>query len=889
MTADLRWDGQTVIVTGAGQGLGRAYALFFGSRGANVVVNDLGAALTGVGADGEVADGVVKEIKAGGGSAVASYDSVQNGEKIVQTAIDRFGRIDVVINNAGILRDKSFRNMKDEDWYAVLGVHLDGAYKVTRAAWPFFRKQRYGRLINTSSATGLFGNFGQVNYGAAKMALIGFTKALAKEGQKYDILCNVVAPMAASRMTATVMTQRSSDQFDPTAVVPLVAVLTHRSAPDTGGIFEAGAGHFAKLRWQRSRGVILRPDDSYTAGAVLAKWDAVGDFSQSDIPDGPASMMAALEQGLQHDRNPPGDNIGFQGRVVVVTGAGAGLGRAYAVYFAALGASVVVNDLRNADDVVNEIQSRGGKAVANKDSATNGASLIKTAIDSYGRIDILVNNAGILRDKSFHNMTDQQWQDVIDVHLHGTYQTIKAAFPIMVKQKYGRIINTTSVSGIYGTFGQVNYSAAKAGIIGLSRSLAIEGQKYNVLVNVVAPTAGTQMSATTMPPDIVERIKPDYLCPLIGLLASEKVPSTGLIFEAGCGWQAQLRWQRSGGVSSQGSMKLTPEALLKEFPKVLDFDDGRADFPTTQADARKHMAQTTAPRSNEWIMKIKKAMDATPEESPYSYDEEDSILYNLSVGSKRSQPRCVYERDPKFQVLPTFGVVPYFGAKRTFQVNEIVPNFKPMMLLHGEQYLEIRKYPIPVAAKTTSQKRLLEVVDKGNAALITTATITKDASTGEELFYNEETVFIRGSGGFGGPKARQDRGPATTTYKPPQRTPDATFEDKVSEEQAALYRLNGDRNPLHIDFEQSQKGGFPNPILHGLCTMGFSGRRIVEKYGLYKNIKVRFTGVVIPGQNLKIELWKEKNTVIFRTTVVETGKVCISGGAQLQNLSAKLA
>ena len=205
-----------------------------------------------------------------------------------------------------------------------------------------------------------------------------------------------------------------------------------------------------------------------------------------------------------------------------------------------------------------------------------------------------------------------------------------------------------------------------------------------------------------------------------------------------------------------------------------------------------------------------------------------------------------------------------------------------MMLLHGEQYLEIRKFPIPTAAKTVSYPQLIEVIDKGNAAIVATGNTTKDANTGEDLFYNEAFMFIRGSGGFGGLKKGTDRGAATTTYKPPSRAPDAVTEEKTSDDQAALYRLNGDRNPLHIDPEFSRVGGFKVPILHGLCFFGFSGKHIVERYGMFKNIKVRFAGTVIPGQTLATEMWKEGNKIIFQTRVKETGKLCIAGaGAEL--------
>jgi multifunctional beta-oxidation protein len=237
-------------------------------------------------------------------------------------------------------------------------------------------------------------------------------------------------------------------------------------------------------------------------------------------------------------------------------------------------------------------------------------------------------------------------------------------------------------------------------------------------------------------------------------------------------------------------------------------------------------------------------------------------------------------------VLPTFGVIPGFGAVPPFSMHEIVPNFSPMMLLHGEQYLEIRKFPIPTAAKVASYPKLIEVVDKGNAAIVVTGSTTKDANTGQDLFYNESTVFIRGSGGFGGPKKGGNRGAATTVHQAPKRAPDAVVEEKTSEDQAALYRLNGDRNPLHIDPEFSKVGGFKVPILHGLCFFGFSGKHIVQTFGMIKNIKVRFAGTVLPGQTLVTEMWKERNKVIFQTKVKETGKLCIAGaGAEL--LSSK--
>jgi len=202
---ELRFDGKVAVVTGAGAGLGRAYAHLFARLGASVVVNDLGGSAFGGGASTKAADVVVEEIRKFGGKAVANYDSVEDGDKVIETAVKAFGRVDILVNNAGILRDKSFQRATDEDWDLIQRVHVRGTYKVTKAAWDLMQQQNYGRIINTSSAVGLYGNFGQANYSAAKAGILGFSLALALEGAKNNILVNTICPNAGTRLTATVM------------------------------------------------------------------------------------------------------------------------------------------------------------------------------------------------------------------------------------------------------------------------------------------------------------------------------------------------------------------------------------------------------------------------------------------------------------------------------------------------------------------------------------------------------------------------------------------------------------------------------------------------------------------------------------------------------------
>jgi NAD(P)-dependent dehydrogenase (short-subunit alcohol dehydrogenase family) len=247
--ADLGFDGKVAIITGAGGGLGRSHALDLAKRGTLIVVNDLGGSSDGVGSSEAAAQKVVDEIKAAGGEAVANYDSVatpEGGANIVKTAVDTFGRVDIIINNAGILRDTSFKNMTPEQVNPVLDVHLRGAFYVTQPAWQLMRDQGYGRIVNTSSAAGIFGNFGQANYGAAKMGLVGLTRVLAVEGAKNNIKVNAIAPVAKTRMTEELFGE-AMDKLSPELVTPIVTYLAHEECDVTGEVYSVGGGRVARI------------------------------------------------------------------------------------------------------------------------------------------------------------------------------------------------------------------------------------------------------------------------------------------------------------------------------------------------------------------------------------------------------------------------------------------------------------------------------------------------------------------------------------------------------------------------------------------------------------------------------------------------------------------
>lgn len=280
----LGYDGRVAIITGAGGGLGRQHALLMASRGALVVVNDLGGAVDGTGANASAAQKVVDEIVALGGEAVADGNSVatpEGGAAIVQTAIDAFGRVDIVVNNAGILRDKAFHNMAPELLDPVLDVHLKGAFNVTRPAFVKMREQGFGRIVSTSSAAGVFGNFGQTNYGAAKMGLVGFTRVLAVEGARFDIKANAIAPLAMTRMTEDIL-GGLKDKLDPALVSPLVAFLCHDDCPVSGQLFSVGGGRVAQVFLGETKGYYspaLTPED------VQANWSTITDRSGYAVPN----------------------------------------------------------------------------------------------------------------------------------------------------------------------------------------------------------------------------------------------------------------------------------------------------------------------------------------------------------------------------------------------------------------------------------------------------------------------------------------------------------------------------------------------------------------------------------------------------------------------------
>ena len=593
------------------------------------------------------------------------------------------------------------------------------------------------------------------------------------------------------------------------------------------------------------------------------------------------------------------NDLRYDGRVAIITGAGNGLGRAHALLFAARGAKVVVNDLGGstrgegkssaaADKVVEEIRAAGGAAVANYDSVEEGGKIVQTALDAFGRVDIVVNNAGILRDVTMDKMTDAEWDIIYRVHVLGAFRVTHAAWPKMREQGYGRVIFTASAAGIYGNFGQANYSAAKLGLVGLSNTLALEGRKYNVRVNTIAPIAGSRMTEGIFPKELLDALRPEFVSPLVALLCHESSEETGGLFEVGGGFFAKLRWERAVGHTFRLGRTVTLEGLKKAWPAVVDF--GKTTHPPDVAAALQPVVDNVnagpSKGGNEFI-DVDAALGYEMPKVTTSHTERDLSLYALGVGAGAdplddTELRYVYEMHGKgFWPLPTFAVIPALtGIMNAFRDGQTAPGLHWGLdrLLHGEQYTELRR-PLPPHGKLTHRTWVKDIFDKGKNAFVVFATESADES-GDVIAYNELGAVIRGAGGWGG-----DRGPSGEVNTPPERAPDAVAEEKIRADQALLYRLSGDWNPLHVDPAFAGAFGFPRPILHGLCTFGVAARQVIKRFAAgdprrFKSIKVRFSESVFPGETLITEMWKESDLrVVVRCRVKERDKVVLSQAA----------
>lgn len=883
-------EGKVAVITGAGAGLGRAYALELAKLGASVVVNDWGG--EGSSASIKAADKVVAEIRQlKRGDAVADYNNAVDGAAVIQTALNSFGRVDILINNAGILKDRPFSKLSQQEWDAVYAVHVTATFSCCKAAWPVFLNQRSNAcIINICSAAGMYGNYGQSNYSAAKMAIYSLTKTLAKEGESKGIRVIAIAPIADSQMTKSVLPTEILAMLKPESVASFVAYLSSDQCKENGALLEVGGGYAAKARLQRAAGYSLSTKGGINENSfweIASNANEIFNYTQETCYPTAITEIDWVQLAHRSKAKSP-TPIQKQGspladKVVLITGAGAGLGKSYAKYFALLGATVCLNDLdkRAAEPVVEEIKKSGGKAISVIGSvATDVDEIVSSILLNFGRIDVLVNNAGILRDRSFAKISQVEWETVQTVHAMGTFRMCKAVWPLMLKQKYGRIINTTSAVALYGNFGQSNYSAAKGAIWGLSNSLGVEAKKsqQDICVNCIAPNAGTAMTATILPKEVVDLLLPDYVAPLVAYLGSNLCKFSGTVIEVGSGWQGAVRWERAAGLFIERD-KLLAENSLKQIAsnwKLAESFNVGATHPSTIYEAMQMIFEKLSSHNT----------------SVDSYTKRDIILYNIGVGCTSADLHYVYEKDPNFSCVPTFGVT--FALKvmlSCFDFSAYLENFNPRMLLHGEHAIRFHS-PIPIKESTTvlTSFQLVQSTQKlGKASLLRLLAKSFDSNGNRLLFENEAVLMIRGA------QVKREVPLEGTIFNKPIDTSNIRWnkiEISVSADLAVIYRLSGDLNPLHVDPVTAKSAGFSKPILHGMCTFGIAARVLGDFYQRAKivQIQARFSQPVFPGDRLLIRHFPISQSLIaFSILNAGTQQEVVTGGQmQVDSNQARL-
>ncbi|KAK3096921.1 hypothetical protein FSP39_004769 [Pinctada imbricata] len=655
-------------------------------------------------------------------------------------------------------------------------VHLRGSFQVTRAAWPHMKKNNYGRIIMVSSAAGIYGNFGQANYSAAKLGIYGLANTLSIEGKKNNIHCNTIAPVAGSRMTETVMPPEVLSALKPEYVAPLVVYLCHESCEDTGGLFELGAGWIAKLR---------------------DNWDKVTDFTDSTQPSGTGEstmLMMNVVKTLESDVKPNQTSGGSGGVDVEAARRQKPLPSTYTY---------------TERDVI--LYNLGGTYIIYMYVVLSTYTYTEREMLSY--ITWVVCTLYM----SFSVPTHTE-KDVILYNLGGTYIVYVILCTYTYTERDVILYNLGGTYMVYVILSTYTYTDRDVILYNL-------GGTYIVYV-ILCTYRYTERDV------ILYNLGGTYIVYII--LSTYTYTERDVI------------------VYNLGGTYIVYVIL--------------STYTYTDRDVILYNLGGT------YIVYVIL--------STYKYTDRDVILYNLGVGSSTEHEehlKFLFEGSDDFCVIPSFGVIPAFSS---MSIASNVPGLDvdPTKILHGEQYLEIYK-PFPARGATLkSYARIADVLDKGSGAVIIANVETFDEQN-EKVCFNQFSTFVVGAGKFGGKRTSTEAKP---TMNPPQRQPDASITEQTGRDQAALYRLSGDRNPLHIDPSFAAMGGFAEPILHGLCSFGYATRHVLKQYcdndvTKIKAIKVRFSRPVLPGQNIRTDMWKDGNRVYFQCKVVDNGYVSLSG------------
>lgn len=520
----------------------------------------------------------IEKINSLGGEIYVANESISdfnNAKNLIDFAVDKFGGVDIVFCTKDYKQNKTIQDMGENDWDKIYLENLKGTFNIVRHISPLLRKQKFGRIITLSANSGLLGASKMSSYSATKSGIVGFSKVIAKDLGKYGVTSNTIS--YDDQNDSLEVSSKNNNTLENIASFATYLASDY-SAPVNGQIFQIEDGRISHFSLPRRNKTFLSSSISQT-------------FEIDEIDSNIESILLNNNKKLPQYKN-------LSGKVAIVTGASGGIGKEIAKLLAAEGASIVVADIGSSLDgssensepalkIVEEINELGGNAVASLNTVTSMAgakNIIDDAISNFGKLDILVAAAGILRDRMIFNMSEQEWDDVLSVHFKGTFSVVKASISHLIKQKFGRIITFSSVSGLYGYGGQSNYGAAKEGISGFTKSLSKELFKYGVTANIISPGAKTRMTESVpdktlsmrkgdfkIPEDILSN-HPSQVPPMIAWLASDASSNvTGKIFHC-VGNRISLMKDPSEYRSINKKTKWFPEEIAAIFPETIGMD-----------------------------------------------------------------------------------------------------------------------------------------------------------------------------------------------------------------------------------------------------------------------------------------------------------------------------
>lgn len=862
---------KVVIVTGAGGGIGRSHAIAFAKAGAKVVVNDLGSARDGKGAAHNMADKVVEEIKAFGGEATANYDSVadvKSAENIIKTAMDAYGRIDIVINNAGILRDKTFLKMTDDMWDIVIAVHLKGTYAVTKAAAPILKEQNWGRIINTTSMSGLLGNFGQANYSAAKAGVYGFTRTLSMELERNNITVNNIAPVAKTRMTEDI--EAVPDDAKPEQITPMVMYLASEEASNINGrTFGVHGQQIFEYYMDQTKGHEKKSADLWTLSEIHNKISLISDKTKESAQGGTNldPLLPKLNETLKSIGLKVEKLSGASASDAVPTSAKSQDGLTLSAMFQKFSDIFVPEKAAGFDGLIqfviagDEPQAlyiKDNKVTVKAELGSNPACTISTDKDSmlemlHGKADPtkLFMKGKIKADKmpvmmKFNTMfnTAALPEKIKSLQTSSPAPTKGADSP--AQQPTG---DTNSIPAMIQALSQVFVPEKAGGFDGAIQFLVAGEEPQAIYVSNQQVTIKSEKAAS---PKLTMRTDKDTLVAMFkGELDSTKAVMSGKI-------------------------KADQMSMLMKFGNMFNLKDLPNKLASSSSSASSKSAPVSEGLNRDYIGRYfyGEAVHVKPE-----------VVKKYAKATNETNEAYFKDKTSELLIPLIFPVTLDSSMLENMLLQESALNMDFSRMVHGEQEM-IFHSPLKAWDLVYPVAQITDIETKPSGETMTIQVNGK--VKGKTAFTMNIKLFVRAKGGSKSDKKVEEVKDLGMPF----------FEDtmQVQPDQAKRYaEVSGDHNPIHLDPEMAKSVGLPDVILHGLCTMAFASQAIVKKMAnndprKVKQINVRFSKPVLMNDKLTTKAWLAKlekqdgklKHITFEMTNASGAKVLSNGHAVIE-------